>query len=35
MASVQSGGEYLYEELSNTAKPPQEGIRRYEQEYAL
>jgi D-arabinose 1-dehydrogenase-like Zn-dependent alcohol dehydrogenase len=23
MASVQSGGEYLYEELSNSPKPPQ------------
>ena len=35
MASVQSGGEYLYEELSNSSKPPQGLIRRYDQEYAL
>ena len=35
MASVQSGGEYLYEELSNSPKSPQGWIRRYHQEYAL
>jgi hypothetical protein len=35
MASVQRGGQYIYKELSNSPKPPQGGIRRYDQEYAL